>query len=114
MSEQERRAVGSVGEEASRLVDAAASLLGGTSRYAARPPSEDATGPVGEETGSHAGERHRCTGCPLCRGRTFVDSLGAETFDQLADLAGAVADSLRAAAEDRRGADGTDEEGTQP
>ncbi|HET8767962.1 MAG TPA: hypothetical protein VFM86_11615 [Pedococcus sp.] len=149
MVDQERAPVGSVAEEAARLLDA----LGGwaaSSGYAAGAPSrgsaqdtghptaDDARGGAGPHasdargapnahgdtrggtrgsTGSTSGGDGHCehcgaeagTGravvcrlCPVCQGIGLLRSVRPETVDRLADLAGALADTLRDLADHRR------------
>lgn len=108
MGEQEGPVVGSVAEEAARLLEA----LGGWAStaqdaYAARAAADAAGGPAdapeahpqsrcescGAENG--AGQAVVCTLCPLCQGIGLLRSVRPETVDRLADLAGAVATALR-------------------
>ena len=71
-------------------------------------------------TCSHCGAREgvgrasTCQVCPLCQGIALLRLVRPETVDRLADLAGAVADSLRAAAEQRRGAPQNGSRGPTP
>jgi hypothetical protein len=120
--------VGSVAEEAARLLDA----LGGwaaSSGYAAgapsrgsaegpgRPPAGDTrdgtsatSGPTpgGEGHCEHCGAENGagravvCRLCPVCQGIGLLRSVRPETVDRLADLAGALADTLRELADHRR------------
>ncbi|MGN6300844.1 MAG: hypothetical protein ACTHN8_07095 [Angustibacter sp.] len=148
MADQERAPVGSVAEEAARLLDA----LGGwaaSSGYAAGAPSRGSTedpghGPTGDPHGSvgpdagdadgtgsadrtedgtrgttgatpasdghceHCGAETGsgravvCRRCPVCQGIGLRRSGRPETVDRLADLAGALADTLRDLADHRR------------
>lgn len=129
--------VGSVAEEAARLLDA----LGGwvsTSGYGAAPAhahasdpdvpdvpdAQEASGEAGTvppgETRSHGpghcdqcgaangtGQAVTCQWCPLCQGIGLLRSVRPETVDRLADLAGALATALRDVATQTRSASGT-------
>ena len=137
MADDERPAVGTVAEEAARLLDA----LGGwatsaQSGYAARtahaatsPDADEAGGDAGagaagdttDESGAHApgadsttprcsscgaengvGQAVACQLCPVCQGIGLLRSVRPETVDRLADLAGALAATLRDIAGQRR------------
>ncbi|KRF25214.1 hypothetical protein [Phycicoccus sp. Soil803] len=124
MADDERPAVGTVAEEAARLLDA----LGGwaTSAQAgyAAGPGHAASGTDGsgtEEPGTHAGgadsttprcsscgapsgvgQAVACQLCPVCQGIGLLRSVRPETVDRLADLAGALAATLRDIAGQRR------------
>jgi hypothetical protein len=136
VADDERPAVGTVAEEAARLLDA----LGGWAStaqagYAARTapgpdaPAEpaDATGVPGDgpdvASGDAAGDagaaadESRCASCgaqdgmgqavtcqlcPVCQGIGLLRSVRPETVDRLADLAGALAATLRDIAGQRR------------
>ncbi len=114
MVDDTRPPVGSVADEAARLMDA----LGGwaaTARYAAgtRHTEDDAEAPrtegdaapgdggatadacptCGTETG--VGQAISCQVCPVCQGIALLRSVRPETVDRLADLAGALAATLR-------------------
>ncbi len=144
--DQQRPPVGSVAEEAARLLDA----LGGwasTAAYAAheghpahdgspggdpeenRPTGDDEGQPVGADstsTGPTAtgatgrcehcgaangvGQAASCQLCPVCQGIGLLRSVRPETVDRLADLAGAVAATLRDLATQRRGGPGQRDE----
>ena len=118
MADDERPAVGTVAEEAARLLDA----LGGwaasaQSGYAARPahaataPGEgaDSTTPRCESCGAEngVGQAVACQLCPVCQGIGLLRSVRPETVDRLADLAGALAATLKDIAGQRRAASGT-------
>lgn len=90
-------AVGSVAEEATRLLLA----LGGTPSVP--PPWEDrpADGPATDVPGAGAehvhvamGEAETCTWCPVCRSVGVLRSVSPETLARLADLATAAATAL--------------------
>ena len=106
--------VGSVAEEAARLLDA----LGGwvsTSGYAAEPAREEAPDPAVPDTEAPPDETRTqdaghcghcgaadgggrpvtCQWCPVCQGIGLLRSVRPETVDRLADLAGALATALR-------------------
>ena len=109
MVEHERPPVGSVAEEVARLLDAGggwASTAHAT--YAAQaqpdtgPPSESHSesqtssarcASCGAENG--VGQAVVCQLCPVCQGIGLLRSVRPETVDRLADLAGAVAATLR-------------------
>ncbi|SDO84604.1 hypothetical protein SAMN04489867_0738 [Pedococcus dokdonensis] len=152
MADDERPAVGTVAEEAARLLDA----LGGwaataRSGYAAGPADESpppdaaadadsdaaaagsrgtagAAGAAGSTASAQAPdtssvpEGARCTSCgaengvgqavacqlcPVCQGIGLLRSVRPETVDRLADLAGALAATLRDIAGQRRADTGT-------
>lgn len=142
MADDERPAVGTVAEEAARLLDA----LGGWAStaqagYAARTaPGPDAPpdpagstdgsdrtdwpraapgdgpddGPDAADAASHEsrcascgapdgmGQAVTCQLCPVCQGIGLLRSVRPETVDRLADLAGALAATLRDIAGQRR------------
>jgi hypothetical protein len=143
VADDERPAVGTVAEEAARLLDA----LGGWASsaqagYAARstpgpaspgaedsvpvPPSpgaEDSATEAPEAPNAHgapdgpdsavprcptcgaengAGQAVACQLCPVCQGIGLLRSVRPETVDRLADLAGALAATLRDIAGQRR------------
>ena len=139
MAEHERPPVGSVAEEAARLLDALGGWAGARG-YAAtageradEPPGERTEEPLpGERAEEQPGERaedqpgaqpdepaataSRCshcgaqngTGqavvcqlCPLCQGIGLLRAVRPETVDRLADLAGAIAATLRDLAAER-------------
>ena len=144
MAEHDRPPVGSVAEEASRLLDALGGWAGSASAaYAASaphddPPHDDAPHdrephePARTETadGAHredgaderadgsplhgasrcascgaengVGQAVTCQLCPVCQGIALVRSVRPETVDRLADLAGAIAATLRDLADQRR------------
>jgi hypothetical protein len=122
VAEHERPAVGSVAEEVARLLDA----LGGwastaQTTYAAQPAARH-TSPSGSESAdssaAESGGKARCEACgaangvgqavvcqlcPVCQGIGLLRSVRPETVDRLADLAGAVAATLRDIATQHRG-----------
>ena len=146
MAEHDRPPVGSVAEEASRLLDALGGWAGSASgTYAGSAPRDreapdatraDATGaeaPSAEAPGAEApgaeapgadsadepaphgagrcetcgaengpGQAVTCQLCPVCQGIALLRSVRPETVDRLADLAGAVAATLRDLADQRR------------
>ena len=128
MADDERPAVGTVAEEAARLLDA----LGGwaasaQSGYAARP-AHAAAAPGGDDSAAHhteaddssstgsrcescgaengVGQAVACQLCPVCQGIGLLRSVRPETVDRLADLAGALAATLKDIAGQRRAAAG--------
>ena len=123
MADDERPAVGSVAEEAARLLDALGGWASSTQAgYAARttpsPASTDEAGPDQDSSaapaGGHAsrcescgaengmGQAVTCQLCPVCQGIGLLRSVRPETVDRLADLAGALAATLRDIAGQRR------------
>jgi hypothetical protein len=147
VADDERPAVGTVAEEAARLLDA----LGGWASsaqagYAARPTTEhdDADRDGQHDDGQHddgqlhdhahgtgapgtdrpgaaaggsrcatcgaengVGQAVACQLCPVCQGIGLLRSVRPETVDRLADLAGALAATLRDMAGQRRAASGS-------
>ncbi|HEX5428510.1 MAG TPA: hypothetical protein VFX00_09300 [Pedococcus sp.] len=116
MADQERPPVGSVAEEAARLLDAVQGWAG-SHGYAGGPEPDD--NPPHDSTPSDppGGAPHRCPTCgaqdgagqavvcqlcPVCQGIGLLRSVRPETVDRLADLAGALAATLREVAADRR------------
>lgn len=110
--------VGSVAEETARLLDA---LLGAAPADGTAPhgPDEQAyaetaeaprdTGPAepcptcGHEPADHrAAADEVCRLCPVCQLLRVVRAVRPETLDRLADLAGAVTETLRDVAASRR------------
>ena len=137
MADDERPAVGSVAQEAARLLDAlggwasttqagyAAAATGG--RTAPTPGGHGHDNDHGHDHDRHqdpdsaAGQGHRCASCgaengvgqavtcqlcPVCQGIGLLRSVRPETVDRLADLAGALAATLRDIAGQRRTDDG--------
>ena len=107
MADHEHPGVGSVAEEAARLLDA----LGGWAStahnpYAAKPatPASGEDGPRCESCGAQngMGQAVTCQLCPVCQGLTLLRAVRPETVDRLADLAGAVTEVLRDIAAARR------------
>lgn len=152
MADDERPAVGTVAEEAARLLDAlggwaaarpgyaAGSAGARTEPHGAREPGEphgageraepaaDEAGPQGatgaephpapagsrcESCGAEngMGQAVACQLCPVCQGIGLLRSVRPETVDRLADLAGALAATLRDIAGQRRAAAGGDPAG---
>ncbi|GAA1234504.1 hypothetical protein [Oryzihumus leptocrescens] len=138
--EQAAPPVGSVAEEAARLVEAFAAWSG---RHAAAPraagedddePGDDepyagrgdASGSAeGEDAPEGSGEGRQCPTCgaqagvgkaascgvcPVCQGIAWLRTVRPETLDRLADLAGALTDTLREVA--REAAHGRPQGGT--
>ena len=126
MADDERPAVGTVAQEAARLLDAlggwasttqagyaAAAGRGRTSPDDAGPDRDhDAGGgqaPRCEACGAAngVGQAVTCQLCPVCQGIGLLRSVRPETVDRLADLAGALAATLRDMAGQRRTDDAT-------
>lgn len=120
MTEQTQPENGTVAEEAARLIEAMASMAragaaprddpssydGGPPRAAGSPGGRSAWGasnnrdaPSDSTCSACGGERGgtpvACKLCPLCQGIAFLRSVRPETVDRLADLASAVAATLR-------------------
>lgn len=130
MADDERPVVGSVAEEAARLLDALGGWASTTQAgYAARSapnraspdeggPTEDNSVPEpGDSSANTGGHESRCESCgaengvgqavtcqlcPVCQGIGLLRSVRPETVDRLADLAGALAATLRDLAGQRR------------
>jgi hypothetical protein len=129
--------VGSVAEEAARLLDALGGWASSTQAgYAARSapsaasrsegdPDEDSSTHAGGTTAQAGGHEPRCESCgaengmgqaitcqlcPVCQGIGLLRSVRPETVDRLADLAGALAATLR----DIAGQRGADADATSP
>ena len=140
MADDERPAVGTVAEEAARLLDAlggwaSSAQAGYAGRSAAAPdaPADpagptDQPGPADEpspadqpsagssDAGADPGQSRcascgaengvgqavACQLCPVCQGIGLLRSVRPETVDRLADLAGALAATLRDIAGQRR------------
>jgi hypothetical protein len=122
VADDERPAVGSVAEEAARLLDAlggwASSTQAGYAAKAAHEPAapdedrpDDRSGRHGGRHGSRCescgaengvGQAVTCQLCPVCQGIGLLRSVRPETVDRLADLAGALAATLRDIAGQRR------------
>ena len=137
MADDERPAVGTVAQEAARLLDALGGWASSTQAgYAARPapspaaPDEGGSDHPSDEGGSDrppdqggsdrdpfAGQAHRCESCgaengmgqavtcqlcPVCQGIGLLRSVRPETVDRLAELAAALAATLRDIAGQRR------------
>ncbi|MGZ4635369.1 hypothetical protein [Oryzihumus sp.] len=130
--EQAAHPVGSVAEEAARLVEAFAAWSGTHAAagraageddepgddepYAGRVRRGDASGSAqGEGAADAAGEGRQCPTCgaqagvgkaascgvcPICQGIAWLRTVRPETLDRLADLAGALTDTLREVARD--------------
>ncbi len=92
-------AVGSVAEEAARLIE---SLRREVSAAGTAPgveqPDEPPAEPQGREPHEHShvpmGEAPACTYCPVCRAVVLLRQTSPETLDRLADLARGVATLL--------------------
>ena len=82
-------AVGSVAEEAARLIETLRRQASG----AERADEPLAPGDDHEHRHEHVpmGEAAACTYCPVCRGVVLLRSVSPETLDRLADVATSVA-----------------------
>jgi hypothetical protein len=102
-------AVGSVAEEAARLLETLRRQRTGSGPPQAAGDEEDERGADHEHEHEHAhvpmGEAAACTYCPLCRGIVRLRSVSPETLDRLAEVASAVAALLGDLAADRGGRD---------
>jgi hypothetical protein len=133
MTEQPQSAIGTVAQEAARLIEDMATMARSSSgrsddprSYAGEPaqepvppeaqyagrPAEDPEAPDEPSLGGCSlcgGERDdtpaTCRLCPLCRGIALLRSVRPETVDLLADLAVSIAASLRDVATRARAAD---------
>lgn len=156
MTDQPQPAIGTVAEEAARLISAVATMArssavpsegavhdpspyaGGPARDATPPhvghvppdtepvPPSDA-GPVPPDPGPHRSEQTcsacggesggtpvACKLCPLCQGIALLRSIRPETVDRLADLASAMAESLRDMATQSRASGPASDSRAQP
>jgi hypothetical protein len=148
-ADEQTSPVGSVAQEAARLVDAFASWAAddatghatgratheardrratgegarvcpecGAARGGTPAPGAAAAGAGSDGHAEAEGQEvpSTCRVCPLCQGLALLRSVRPETIDRLADLATAVADSLRAVADTHRTGStaGRDGAGTQP
>src|ERR1017187_8116847 len=132
MTEQTQSAIGTVAQEAARLIEDMATMARSSSGRS-NDPGPDAAGPARESVPPEAGhapppaedpeaddpwpgacsvcgsERDdtpaTCRLCPLCRGIALLRSVRPETVDLLADLAVAIAASLRDVATRARASD---------
>jgi hypothetical protein len=137
MTDQPQPSIGTVAEEAARLISAVATMARSSavpSEDPANDPSPYAGGPARDSMPPHAGHvppgsgpvppphagtmppdagpqraEHTCSACggessgtpvacklcPLCQGIALLRSIRPETVDRLADLASAMAESLR-------------------
>jgi hypothetical protein len=128
VADDERPAVGTVAEEAARLLDAlggwaSTTQAGYAARTAPSPASPDEGAPEGDGSDDSASAPHAnghtstcescgaengvgqavtCQLCPVCQGIGLLRSVRPETVDRLADLAGALAATLRDIAGQRR------------
>lgn len=139
MSEGEQRdePVGTVAEEAARLV---ASLSGWSGAHRTAPVDGDGSGDAtaatdgsgdgeqgggGEQQGGQpgaagcdcachrAGEASACRLCPICQGIALLRAVHPETLDRVADFVAMAATALHDLAEQRRTApEATEEDGT--
>jgi hypothetical protein len=120
VADQEHPPVGSVAEEAARLLDA----LGGwasTHGYAAGSPEPATTPGAGGAHGcptcgaqEGVGKAVVCQLCPVCQGIGLLRSVRPETVDRIADLAGALAATLRDLADQRRAGGAAPDDGPGP
>ena len=115
MTDQPQPSIGTVAEEAARLISAFAAMAQSTSTaddpspYAGEP-AQDQASPAGAPTGDpdpgappvcsacggvNDGTPVACKLCPLCQGIALLRSVRPETVDRLADFASAVAATLR-------------------
>lgn len=106
-----RAGLGSVEQEAHKLVRAAAEWLasdGGPGPGDATPDGPTQAADEGPQAGgpgtgdSQPHEQATCTGCPWCRAKAAAGPVGADTLDSLADLLGSASVSLRHFAQSRR------------
>ena len=156
MTDQPQPSIGTVAEEAARLISAVASMARSSavpSEGAANDPSPYAAGPAQDATPPHVGQMPPGTGpvpppdagpvppapgpevseqtcsacggesggtpvacklCPLCQGIALLRSIRPETVDRMADLASAMAESLRAMATQSRASAPASDSRAQP
>ena len=136
MTDQPQTSVGTVAEEAARLISAIAAMApSGTAATAYDPspyagePAQDQSSPVGAPPGDpgpgaspvcsacggvNDGTPVACKLCPLCQGIALLRSVRPETVDRLADFASAVAATLRDMATQSRSAGPGSGSGTGP
>ncbi|HEY5179107.1 MAG TPA: hypothetical protein VIJ07_04925 [Dermatophilaceae bacterium] len=128
MTDQSQPSIGTVAEEAARLISAIAAMAHSTgtttSAYDPSPyagePAQDPASPVGASAGDpgpdappvcsacggvNDGTPVACTLCPLCQGIALLRSVRPETVDRLADFASAVAATLKDMATQSRSSD---------
>lgn len=126
MAEQDRPAVGTVAQEAARLLDALGEWAHSTTDHGTEEHGREGDRSQDRGSSATAGPGRRCehcgseTGmgravacqlCPVCQGIGLLRSVRPETVDRLADLAAAVTTALRDLAASQRGAPG--ENGTR-
>lgn len=107
MTEDPGDQVGSVAEEAARLLglfagalpDAALRAAG--ARAAGEPPTEHVCPECGHDP--HARTDSVCRVCPVCRVLTVVKAISPETLDKIADIVDLASDALRGLATRQRG-----------
>ena len=125
MTDQPQTSIGTVAEEAARLISAVAAMADSAaaaddpSPYAGEP-AQDPASPVGAPTGDpdpgappvcsacggvNDGTPVACKLCPLCQGIALMRSVRPETVDRLADFASAMAATLRDMATQSRSSD---------
>jgi hypothetical protein len=118
MTDQPKPSLGTVAEEAARLISAMATMAGSredanqspnrddpsqpSSPYAGEPAQEPAPPEAGDASracsacGAESnGTPVACRLCPLCQGIALLRSVRPETVERLADFASAMAASLR-------------------
>ena len=126
MTDQPQPSIGTVAEEAARLISAVAAMAHSATAATAYDPSpyagepaQDPASPGGPPPGDpgpgaspvcsacggvNAGTPVACKLCPLCQGIALLRSVRPETVDRLADFASAVAATLRDMATQSRSA----------
>lgn len=141
MTDQPQSGIGTVAEEAARLISAMATMARPSavpSEGAAHDPSPYAGGSAHGETPPHVGyvpsdpgpqgSEQTCSACggesggtpvacklcPLCQGIALLRSIRPETVDRLADLASAMAESLRDIATQSRASGPASDSSAQP
>jgi hypothetical protein len=108
MTEQTQTRIGTVAEEAARLIeDMAAMARSRSSRsqdptleahapeVADAPPGTSSAGGCAHCGGGPVGTPEACRLCPLCRGIALLRSVRPEIVEQLADLSSVVTECLR-------------------
>lgn len=136
MTDQPKPSIGTVAEEAARLISAMAAMAGSSEDANQNPNRDDpsqrsspyAGGPAQEPTPPEAEHASRvcsacgaesngtpvaCRLCPLCQGIALLRSVRPETVDRLADFASAMAASLRDLATQSRASGPASEAGSR-
>lgn len=87
-------AVGSVAEEAARLLAALGRPAPDGDRFSSPDSEQPPDAPEQEHVHVAMGDAETCSWCPVCRSVTLVRSLSPETLTQVAEVASAAASLL--------------------